>query len=92
MKPDSIVHTVWATFLATAIATSTATAPDSNTNKYEQGVLVTADTPFYTLAGDLVHAAWLSALYYQSGIGITIETLIEYPTQRAQRGLLGGLL
>ena len=84
LNPESIVKTVWTKFLATLAAN----------NPIRNGLeeIVTSDTPFYDLGGDLVDAAQLSAFYEQEGVVITMEELIEWPTQRGQRGLVGGLL
>ena len=76
LDTQSIVSTIWSKFLATA---------DSDVHN---GFTVILDTLFYDMGGDLVYAAQMSAYYHQDGVSLTMEDLIEHPTQRLQIELL----
>ena len=76
VDPDSLVERVWGKFLACI------------EDELLIGVEVTADMPFYELAGDLVYATQLSAWYEEEGVDFAMESLIERPSKRGQLDLL----
>ena len=77
---EPIVARVWSKFLATANLT------------FRNDLIVTMDTPFYDIGGDMVYAAQLSTYYHQEGIEFTMEDLIEHPTKRLQIGIIQHLI
>ncbi|KAL8781964.1 MAG: hypothetical protein Q9213_005772 [Squamulea squamosa] len=80
LRPETIVDTVWG-----KMESLLRNEGSLNSGSLDEG------TPFYSLGGDLVYAAQLSAWYEQEGILFSIEELIENPTKRLQREILARL-